>query len=286
MSNALDEHQKTYLVAVMAFPKVDQISPAAWRVLSVDLVNVLLPELSVAGVLSRFVTQYLPGTDRVVQFKTTVEYYESPVPVVEPILKNEQEVREYLVRQLHAHLAKYVRPFLQGKEVLIQPWPPHFEYHPRLEIRLNRNEDGTLRQHWEIPQQTAAAYTLKDMRRKIDSIIFTFLKDSDTLRYLNVCPVCGTVFMRQRLGKPRKFCSVSCRAKGIPSAKKRAEYTRNQRRKAKERENSIAREILDKTHSAIDRINLLRQAFPRKSLQQCWNVLKRVERIEHPIKEV
>lgn len=145
---------------------------------------------------------------------------------VEPILKNEQEVREYLVRQLHAHLAK------------------------------------------------------------IDRTIFTFLKDSDTIRYLNVCPVCGTVFMRQRLGKPRKFCSVSCRAKGIPSAKKRAEYTRNQRRKAKERESSIAREILDKTHSAIDRINLLRQAFPRKSLQQCRNVLKRVERIEHPITEV
>jgi hypothetical protein len=63
-----------------------------------------------------------------------------------------------------------------------------------------------------------------------------------------VC-LCGTVFVHPPIGKRRRFCSERCKARGIPSAAKRAEYARNLRQR--------------RSNSAV--LLQLKRLFPNKS---------------------
>ena len=89
------------------------------------------------------------------------------------------------------------------------------------------------------------------------------------------CAVCGQVFVQARRGKPRRYCSSSCRAKGMPSAAKRTEYMRTQRQRQRKRDLDKAQRIIRKASSEQKQLELLGKEFPQKSRRQLLHLLKR-----------
>ncbi|MBI3245886.1 MAG: hypothetical protein HYZ50_05205 [Deltaproteobacteria bacterium] len=79
---------------------------------------------------------------------------------------------------------------------------------------------------------------------------------------------CGKVFVQPGRGKPRRYCSESCKAKGIPSAAKRTEYKRKQRQQARERELRLARSVMQQTDSEQERLRLLSEAFRKQGIKK------------------
>jgi hypothetical protein len=63
------------------------------------------------------------------------------------------------------------------------------------------------------------------------------------------CATCSIVFAQLvGRGKPRKYCSERCRARGNPWASKRAEWARRRRRKARDTEIEMARRAVRGKH--------------------------------------
>jgi hypothetical protein len=89
------------------------------------------------------------------------------------------------------------------------------------------------------------------------------------------CAVCGQVFVQAHRGKPRRYCSSSCRAKGMPSAAKRTGYMRTQRQRQRKRELDTAQRLRRKASSEQKQLELLGKEFPQKSRRQLLHLLKR-----------
>lgn len=101
------------------------------------------------------------------------------------------------------------------------------------------------------------------------------------------CVVCCTVFLQpEGRGKPRRYCTDSCRAKGVPSAKKKTGYMRQHRQNLRERERLYAQRVVHKEKekekekqrplTLQERLRLWADEFPRKSTRQLLSLLKRV----------
>jgi hypothetical protein len=275
---AADRHLSFY-VALTGMTSLDDATKGERRVLGEELISLFFP--------------WLKSEQGVEEFLTTVNtaVFESLRPSSEHIrgnaanmLARREEIREHLLDYCHEIVARYLRPILQGRRISIMAGRVDVSNERSLQIDL-QYVGGSRAEHWEFLHEPTRG-PFQNMRATLDNALFDLICDESAVRSLGVCPVCATAFIRQRMGHPQKYCGPQCRAKGIPSAAKRTTYTRNQRRKVKERESRIVREILDKTPGEAERIGLLIAAFPRKSLQQQRNLVKRVERIEHPIKEV
>ena len=93
------------------------------------------------------------------------------------------------------------------------------------------------------------------------------------------CAVCGQMFVQLHRGKPRRYCSPSCRAKGMPSAAKRTEYMRTQRHKKRKREIERTQQILRTVpRDAEKQLRALEQVFPLKSRRQRLYLIKCAQR--------
>ena len=93
------------------------------------------------------------------------------------------------------------------------------------------------------------------------------------------CAVCGQVFVQLHRGKPRRYCSPSCRAKGMPSATKRTEYMRTQRHKKRKREIESTKQILRTVPRDVEKqLRALEPEFPEKSRRQRLHLIKRAQR--------
>lgn len=90
------------------------------------------------------------------------------------------------------------------------------------------------------------------------------------------CAVCGTVFVLPKKGKPKRYCSASCKAKGVPSAAKRTEYARAQRHKRRRAEIRTTRRIL-RAWPREEQWEMLQKAFPRKSRRQLLFLLRQAK---------
>jgi hypothetical protein len=94
------------------------------------------------------------------------------------------------------------------------------------------------------------------------------------------CPQCENIFVQPGRGKPRRYCSDRCKAKGIPSASKRTFYARGYRRRRRQKETTIARRVIQASPKAAQ-FSQLRKALPRKKRGQIrW--LLRVARLSRP----
>jgi len=89
------------------------------------------------------------------------------------------------------------------------------------------------------------------------------------------CARCRRVFVQPGRGKPRRYCSESCKVRGIPSASKRTEYKRLQRQRAREREIATAQRIIRKVSSAQKQLELLGKEFPQKTPRQRRRLLEK-----------
>lgn len=91
------------------------------------------------------------------------------------------------------------------------------------------------------------------------------------------CRKCRKVFVTSRLGKPRIYCSKACKAKGVPSATKRALYAKNYRCRIREAELNSAIEVL--RHSARDSADAaLAKRFPDKTPRERLYLRRDAER--------
>lgn len=90
------------------------------------------------------------------------------------------------------------------------------------------------------------------------------------------CAVCRKVFVLPKKGKPKRYCSPSCKAKGVPSAAKRTEYTRMQRHKRRHEEILTTRRIL-RVWPKDEQWEMLQKAFPRKSRRQLLFLLRQAQ---------
>jgi hypothetical protein len=89
------------------------------------------------------------------------------------------------------------------------------------------------------------------------------------------CPVCKQVFTHAGRGKPRKYCSESCKAKGIPSAAKRTEYQSMRRQRRRDEQLKLARRALRQARSQQEQIESLSKTFPQKSRRALVQLLNK-----------
>ena len=90
------------------------------------------------------------------------------------------------------------------------------------------------------------------------------------------CQVCHKVFVHAPRGKPRKYCSENCKAKGIPAAANRTAYTSAYRKRKQGREQEITRGVLQTLpEEALERLG---KEFPKKSRRQLQSLVKRAQR--------
>lgn len=91
------------------------------------------------------------------------------------------------------------------------------------------------------------------------------------------CEVCHKVFSQAAKGQPRRYCSVQCKWKGIPSAATKATYVQLWRRQRQEQEVKKVAEIL--LHVSLAHLwEALHQEFPRKSRRELLSLMKRAEK--------
>lgn len=98
------------------------------------------------------------------------------------------------------------------------------------------------------------------------------------------CRKCQRVFVQMGHGKPRQYCSTSCRARGLPSAAKRTEYVRTYRIRKRKQEIVMTRKIL-RGSPQQERLERMQQAFPRKSRRQLLYLIKQAKRSAQPRKK-
>jgi len=89
-----------------------------------------------------------------------------------------------------------------------------------------------------------------------------------------MCAVCSTVFVQPHRGKRRRYCSGSCKAKGIPSATKRTEYAREYRHRKREAEILRTRRVL-RAWPKQEQFAELRKQFPTKPHRELLYLLRR-----------
>lgn len=87
------------------------------------------------------------------------------------------------------------------------------------------------------------------------------------------CPVCESVFVLERRGKPRRFCSTRCKAKGIPSAANRAQYAKGYRKQKRAEEIEVTKRTMA-GRTRTERYAELRKRFPGKSRRQLRYLIK------------
>lgn len=88
------------------------------------------------------------------------------------------------------------------------------------------------------------------------------------------CPVCGVVFVQPQRGKPRRYCSQRCKAKGVPSASKRTQYVREYRRQKREQEIQTARRVL-RAWPKHEQFAQLEKQFPTKPRRELLYLIKK-----------
>ncbi|MGH9428027.1 MAG: Scr1 family TA system antitoxin-like transcriptional regulator [Terriglobia bacterium] len=84
--------------------------------------------------------------------------------------------------------------------------------------------------------------------------------------------------MQPGRGKPRRYCSASCKAKGVPSAARRKEYKLRWQRKKRAEEVRRAQQAMRKTLDEHELMAALGKEFPKKSRRQLFHLLKRAQR--------
>lgn len=89
-----------------------------------------------------------------------------------------------------------------------------------------------------------------------------------------VCEVCKRVFTQLERGQPRKYCSQTCAAKGIPSRKNRTTYIRDYRHRNREREIEKTARILRRWPDEKQYLPRLQKEFPKKSRRQLLYLVK------------
>ncbi len=98
------------------------------------------------------------------------------------------------------------------------------------------------------------------------------------------CRVCKRIFVQMGRGKPQKYCSTPCRAKGLPSAIKRTEYVRVYRAKKREQDITVTCKILQ-TYPPQEHVRRLEEEFPRKSRRQLVYLIKQAKQVQQCTKE-
>jgi hypothetical protein len=88
---------------------------------------------------------------------------------------------------------------------------------------------------------------------------------------------CRRIFARRRRGRPQKYCSVACKARGVPSAKKRSTYVTAYR--ARRREEDLRRVCdLIKQCRPEDLYTHLRRTFPGRGAKSIVYVMRQAEK--------
>lgn len=88
------------------------------------------------------------------------------------------------------------------------------------------------------------------------------------------CRVCDRIFVQARRGKERRYCSDRCKARGVPSAPKRTEYTRIHRQRKRAKEVAEACHVIGPVRRDAQYARLERR-FPKKSRPALLYLLKR-----------
>jgi hypothetical protein len=125
--------------------------------------------------------------------------------------------------------------------------------HPvKLETVLRRSGERVLleRRSAEVEDLTAAA--LLDVTATEGRFPFGICRQRD----------CRRVFARTVRGRPQKYCSPTCKGRGVPSAAKRAEYVKNYRKRKREEEIRRARSVFRQCRNRSDAFRRLKKIFP------------------------
>ena len=152
-----------------------------------------------------------------------------------------------------------------------------------------------------FPGQPSSAYLEADRRTLVEE---PFLSDTDIVlkpdefliaRFYQLlrsspfpfgqCRFCPKVFLQSRKGKPRKYCSATCKQKGIPSAATRTADIRERRREHRRREIEQTRQILQRWPEERGYWPRLQKEFPRKSRRELLYLSKQAKRSAHSRKE-
>lgn len=89
---------------------------------------------------------------------------------------------------------------------------------------------------------------------------------------------CMKPFVRKDKGVTPKYCSPSCKERGIPFASRRAEYMRKRRQSEHEKQLQLAWDAIRKGQSEEEQIALLSKALPQKSRRACVQLLNKARR--------
>jgi hypothetical protein len=164
--------------------------------------------------------------------------------------------RRNLLRAAHDITRYHLVPLLNGQAMRFHM--PYFEGCYRLRGRKMVVEP--------IPEDKPDQWVRREFWGLLNEVPFPFSR----------CAVCARVSVPPRKGKPRRYCSESCKGKGVPSAAKRPAYIRAQRRKRKKAELLDAERIV-RAWPPEEQRRMLERAFPKKSRRQLHYLLKEVQ---------
>ena len=165
----------------------------------------------------------------------------------------------YLLQETRSLAKKIILRLLEGRPASVDR-----QHLPRLTFRLHGR---SVEEVSEVSTTEDGLYAL--LLRIIRQDPFPF----------GQCPICRTVFVQLGKGKPRRYCTESCRTKGVPSAVKKTEYMRGYRQKHREREiEKVKRTIRAFPNGIEEQLAQLEKTFPRKSRRQRLYLLKQAQR--------
>ncbi len=190
------------------------------------------------------------------------------------IAEREEDERN-LFRLTYTEVQRAVLPLLSGEEVRL-PSPVVFG-------RLNGR----------VLEEVVKLPTLENIREGVKfPRHFTYAPANQLYQLLRrrpfpfgQCVVCTKVFIQPRKGKPRRYCSTPCKAKGIPSAAKQTEYARTWRHNKRAQEIETTRRILLAWPEPEQHVERVKQEFLRKSRRQVLYLVKRAKSESQPDRE-
>jgi hypothetical protein len=171
-------------------------------------------------------------------------------------------LRQKQFKELLAEILRAV--WLSARSV--SPIGSDIEHPIRLKMRRSADRDSWETVSAELDDLTAAALLAVTRDRR-----FAF----------GVCPLpsCRRIFARSDRGRPQRYCSVACKGRGIPSARKRSKYVSAYR--ARRREDDLRRvcALLERSRRRDESYALLKRTFPGRPRKSILYVMRRAEKV-------
>jgi hypothetical protein len=92
-------------------------------------------------------------------------------------------------------------------------------------------------------------------------------------------PSCRKIFARRVRGRPQKYCSAACKARGVPSAKKRSAYVSAYRTKKRHEDVRRVYDLIKRCKNRAERYALLRRTFPGRPAKSLLYVMRQAEKL-------